>query len=205
MLRIYLDEKALVLAEEKISLPGFIQADPSAKLEAVLKEFLAPENSKDILYHTVSLKKAWTRVVEVFKLIEAAGGLVKNPSGDFLFILRHGKWDLPKGKKERGESYEECAIREVREECGLKNLELIGKLPSTYHIYYLKGKPVIKHSHWYGMYCSEMGMLTPQEEEGITEVRWMSMTEIKNTVLKNTYPSVRDLIGEALRNEQAKF
>ena len=39
-------------------------------------------------------------------------------------IFRRGKWDLPKGKLDKGEKIEDCAVREVEEETGLKNVKL---------------------------------------------------------------------------------
>ena len=53
--------------------------------------------------------------------IIAAGGLVTNENNELLMIFRRGKWDLPKGKLDKGETIEECAIREVEEETGIGN------------------------------------------------------------------------------------
>ena len=52
--------------------------------------------------------------------IQAGGGLVENEKGEILFMFRKGKWDLPKGKLDPGESYESCALREVQEETGYR-------------------------------------------------------------------------------------
>lgn len=59
------------------------------------------------------------------KFILAAGGLVKNTEDQWLLIFRLGKWDLPKGKLENGETPEAAALREVEEECGIKNCQLL--------------------------------------------------------------------------------
>ena len=56
--------------------------------------------------------------------IQAGGGLVENEKGEILFMFRRGKWDLPKGKLDPGESLENCALREVKEETGIRILEL---------------------------------------------------------------------------------
>ncbi|MGF1926130.1 MAG: NUDIX domain-containing protein, partial [Bacteroidia bacterium] len=67
--------------------------------------------------------------------IKAAGGLVENAKREYLFIFRNKKWDLPKGKVEKGEKIKVAAVREVEEECGVK-IERRGKrLCKTYHVY----------------------------------------------------------------------
>ena len=43
-------------------------------------------------------------------LVVAAGGVVTNKKGKVLFIYRNDKWDLPKGKLDKGETLEECAV-----------------------------------------------------------------------------------------------
>ena len=50
-------------------------------------------------------------------------------------MFRRGKWDLPKGKLDPGETLEACALREVREETGVGQLELIKFLLVTEHEY----------------------------------------------------------------------
>jgi 8-oxo-dGTP pyrophosphatase MutT (NUDIX family) len=52
-------------------------------------------------------------------IIKAGGGIVVNEQNEVLLIYRRGKWDLPKGKLDDGETIEECALREVKEETGL--------------------------------------------------------------------------------------
>ena len=61
-------------------------------------------------------------------VVQAGGGLVRNQSGKMLFIFRKGKWDLPKGKIDKGETLEKGAKREVKEETGVKNLSSMGWL-----------------------------------------------------------------------------
>ena len=107
--------------------------------------------------------------------VEAAGGYVlragkKEP--DVLMIYRRGKWDLPKGKMDLGESEAECALREVREEVGISKLTLERSLGTTIHGYERKGKYKIKTTHWYAMHTPETSFV-PQEEEDIEAVDWM--------------------------------
>ena len=104
-----------------------------------------------------------------FIFIEAAGGLIKNDKNEYLFIYRHNKWDLPKGKLDKGELPEHAAVRECQEECGLKDITLLDFLVNTYHIYEFKKGWAFKKTYWYNMLCNETN-LVPQLEESITAV-----------------------------------
>jgi len=131
-----------------------------------------------------------------FTVIEAAGGIVRNEKGELLMIYRLGKWDLPKGKQEPGELLKDCAIREVGEETGLKNITLNGKAGETYHAYNAYGKHFLKTSHWYHMTCSEYQQLVPQTEEDITAIEWVDEAKLKEA-LQNTYPSIKDILNRS--------
>lgn len=134
------------------------------------------------------------RVINDFSKITevrvAAGGKVTNSNGDILFIKRENVWDLPKGFIEKGESLEEGAIREVEEETGISDLGIIDKFKTTYHTYRYHGKLVLKISHWYNMESEFKGKLTPQVEEGITDVKWLNSSEVKEA-LKNTWENIK--------------
>lgn len=127
------------------------------------------------------------------RVIEAAGGLVQNEDGKYLFIYRHGRWDLPKGKLEPNEKKKDAAVREVEEECGLKIKKLKEKIMKTYHVYEIKGKPVLKISHWYAMDAKGSQKLIPQTEEGITEVKWFAKQDF-SIVRANTFGNILDVI-----------
>ncbi|TDQ07078.1 NUDIX hydrolase [Pedobacter metabolipauper] len=133
------------------------------------------------------------------ELIKAAGGLVKSAKGNYLFIFRNKKWDLPKGKVEKGEKMKEAGLREVEEECGVKILTNDEKLCKTYHVYVLNNKLVLKKTNWYSMTVKGEPKLIPQKEEGITKAVWLAKTDLK-PVLKNTYPSIMQVLeaGELL-------
>ena len=128
-----------------------------------------------------------------YKIIEAAGGLVKNNKGEYLFIFRNGKWDLPKGKIEKGEGVKTAAIREVEEECGISKLKIVKELESTYHIYHLEEKAILKRTYWFEMMCEDDSKLVPQIEEGITEVKWISKKDLQQ-VNDNTYESIKEVM-----------
>lgn len=126
-------------------------------------------------------------------VIQAGGGLVENEKGEILFMFRRGKWDLPKGKLDPGETLEQCALREVEEETGLSRLEVIRFLLVTVHAYEERGKKIIKESHWWLMKASSQQTLVPQTEEDISELRWLHRKDF-NIVLDNTYPAIVDVL-----------
>ncbi|QCX37999.1 NUDIX domain-containing protein [Aureibaculum algae] len=132
----------------------------------------------------------WQHFTSAFKIIEAGGGKVFNDKNEVLFIFRNDKWDLPKGKIEKGETIEETAIREVEEETGIEKLKISHQLQTTYHIYKHKKKYVLKVSYWFKMTSDFKGELFPQLEEGITKVVWLSDTETEKA-LQNTYKNIK--------------
>jgi 8-oxo-dGTP pyrophosphatase MutT (NUDIX family) len=137
-------------------------------------------------------KAVWKK----FLLVKAGGGLVRNGEGQYLFMLRRGIWDLPKGKLDPGETIEQCAVREVGEETGLQGVQLGAPLLVTYHTYDENGKHILKESHWFRMNATDLKGLKPQQAEQITELRWVDGEAMK-VLLRNTFPSVRDVIGAA--------
>jgi 8-oxo-dGTP pyrophosphatase MutT (NUDIX family) len=130
--------------------------------------------------------------------IIAAGGLVLNEHGDLLMIFRRGKWDLPKGKLDKGESIEHCALREVMEETGLERVGLDRLITIGYHEYFDQyvDADVIKETHWYLMKAPGNQPLVPQTDEDIMEIKWVKKTEL-TTYLENTYPNIIEVITKA--------
>jgi 8-oxo-dGTP pyrophosphatase MutT (NUDIX family) len=126
-------------------------------------------------------------------LLLAAGGLVENEKGEILFMFRRGKWDLPKGKLDPGETLEECALREVEEETGVGQLELKKFLLQTLHEYEELGKVIQKKTHWFYMTTTSHQSLIPQTEEDITELRWIAPADFE-IVLRNTYPAIVEVL-----------
>ncbi|WP_316815535.1 NUDIX hydrolase [Pedobacter nyackensis] len=154
---------------------------------------------KSFLLLTEDPKAVFTKIKESCLIIKAAGGLVSSSKGNYLFIFRNKKWDLPKGKVEKGERMKEAAVREVEEECGVKISTNDEKLCKTYHVYTLGAKIVLKKTNWYRMTVKGEPKLVPQKEEGITKASWLSKTELE-PVVANTYPSIMDVLeaGELL-------
>ena len=130
-----------------------------------------------------------------FEILVAAGGLVVNAENEILLMHRLGHWDLPKGKMEKGETEQVSAVREVQEETGITEVRLHEKLVDTYHTYELNGRKILKRTAWFLMTVPGKPELTPQTEEGITEVMWLSQ-ELMEVYLENSYPSIH-IVWEA--------
>ncbi len=144
-----------------------------------------------IFHHDIDVLRESFR--NCFKNIDAAGGLVRNKDGKYLFIFRRGKWDLPKGKVNKNESFQKAAIREVQEECGLKKIEITIPLLNTYHTYILEGNLVLKKTYWFEMRNKGDDSLIPQTEEDITGIKWFGREETQE-IIDNTYKSVIDVM-----------
>jgi len=190
--------------------PVIITSDPNEGKDASLyfrftgrKELLKIlrlfEKYEDIPSLTVfhpNFKDLRKALKSCFRIIKAAGGLVKNQQGEILFILRNGIWDLPKGKLERGETYQEGALREVSEECGIRGLFNAQRLTTTFHVYRLNGKPVLKKTIWFNMEINGTADTKPLTIEGITEARWFAPADLQGP-LSNTYPSIKHVLKKA--------
>ncbi len=126
--------------------------------------------------------------------IRAAGGVVWNQNKQILFIHRLKKWDLPKGKMEKGEEAPLTALREVSEECGIPEPDIIRWIQATYHTYSIKGQYVLKRTDWFEMISSFTGELTPQLEESIDKVTWLDWPNTSEFIFKNTYETIKEVL-----------
>lgn len=146
------------------------------------------------LFYVSKYKKTVKFLDNKFKEVHAAGGIVEKDE-NVLFIYRLEKWDLPKGHVEKGEDFSETAVREVEEECGI-TVNLGIKIGETWHTYVHKDRDVLKCTHWYKMTCKDDTTLKPQVEESIEEVKWIDKSKVSETVLKDTYASIREIYEE---------
>jgi 8-oxo-dGTP pyrophosphatase MutT (NUDIX family) len=198
MLSVFVQEKVIKIPLHESDLNSCNKIIQINKLQDIEKVFFEFVNSSDneICLQNKNIKMLPDLFYANFKLIEAAGGIVKNKDGKYLFIYRNGYWDLPKGKIEKGEDIKTCALREVEEECAISGLTIINDLSPTYHMYELKkNKWAVKVSYWFEMYTSDTKAPIPQTEEGITEAVWLAPSELEK-VRQNTYPSILQLINE---------
>lgn len=205
-IKIYFDEKPVYLCDEIDANLNEILHHPDAvfmdeisgpAIKSLLHEIDKEQFHAGVIWHKdmETLKKAFFKH---FKAIEAAGGIVENDKKELLFIYRLNKWDLPKGKLEKGEKLDECAKREVEEETGAAKLTLKKKIGETYHTYNAFGKHFLKTSHWYHMITKGKQNLVAQTEEQITGIKWVDITGIAEP-LANTYPSIRDILEKFLK------
>ena len=151
------------------------------------------ESSKYVAIVTDNPESAFERLKAEFKWVEASGGVVTNVSGDLLMIRLRGRWDLPKGHVEQGESSRVAAQREVEEETGIR-AEVVGNAPLaySYHTYNTYGEWEIKRTAWWAM-RSEGGEPKAQSEEGIAAVEWWKRAT-RGERLKTTYPTTKRLV-----------
>jgi len=124
-----------------------------------------------------------------YKVLKAAGGIVRNKENKILMMLRLKKWDLPKGKLDKGETSKVAAIREVEEECGVK-AKLGVKICTTFHTYTYKNEDILKQTKWYAMDLLDDSNMKPQAEENIEKLSWMDQKQT-NSALLNSYSSIR--------------
>ena len=156
-------------------------------------EFIKQSNSLNICITHEDVEFLMECVFSPYHFIEAAGGLVVNKDKEMLFIFRRGKWDLPKGKMEEGETPEICAEREIEEETGVNQLQLIHKIIDTYHIYEERGQQILKKTYWYYFTTNFEGTPKPQIEEDISSISWIGKENLAMP-LSNTYDSIMDVI-----------
>ena len=190
MYKVFVNDCPIILTDNKnISSVYNIVEFKSDRIYQIVERLFQNELGGICLFCS-SLKDNWEAFKSQFKIQEAAGGKVLNANNEVLFIYRFNKWDLPKGKLEKGETIEEGAIREVQEECGITNLEVENQLETTYHIFTRKNKIILKITYWFLMKTDYTGKLTPQKEEGIEAVIYKSNSEIKKA-LENTYENIK--------------
>jgi len=161
-----------------------------------LYTFSKKNKKYDSITFVVNNKKSAKKTVTThFKVISAGGGVVYNEAKEVLVMKRLGKWDLPKGKADKGEKFRETAAREVTEECNVE-VAILTKVCTTWHTYRIHGKRILKRTKWYKMDCLNDKEMTPQVEEGIEELRWMNQNEIAEA-MENSYASIRFVLRSA--------
>jgi 8-oxo-dGTP pyrophosphatase MutT (NUDIX family) len=120
-------------------------------------------------------------MVEKMKRTESAGGIVVNGRGLVLVVSQHGtSWSLPKGRIEAGEDRLQAARREIYEESGITELELVEELGS-YERYRLSAtggdeRSEMKTIHMF-LFKTTQDKLSPVDPEN-PEALWMERAEV---------------------------
>ncbi len=192
MYKVFINNKCIFLTNDKDDFSGrtgkVLNYENEPEFLATIDEFEKNKTAENLFVLGPTKK-----IISLFPLIEAAGGLVKKNNGQLLFIFRYGRWDLPKGKMEDHETPQETALREVAEETGVTGLEITKELSPTYHVYRLNGKRVMKKTHWFEMSFKDDSNILPQAAEEITIVKWLGKKDIP-WIMVDSYASISELL-----------
>ena len=172
------------------SIDSLLKIMTEKKLKKTYSVTFTLKNKKEVIKY---LKKK-------FKVIKEAGGIVQNNENKILFIYRLGKWDLPKGKKDKGEKIKDCAVREVEEETNTK-VKIIKRNCTTWHTYTRYKKFILKKTVWYKMKCIDDSKMKGQKKEKIEKVRWME-NKIINEILINSYKSLSYVVMKYFKKDK---
>jgi 8-oxo-dGTP pyrophosphatase MutT (NUDIX family) len=143
-------------------------------------------------------KEVADRIKAMYKVMKAAGGVVLKDN-KWLLMYRRKKWDLPKGKLDRGEKSKAAAVREIEEETGVK-AKVRGKICTTWHTYTFQNSRILKRTKWYVLECIDDTAMQPQAEEDIEKLEWLPYVEVQK-ILVNSYSSIR-FVAEYLHKKQ---
>lgn len=204
MYEIFIANRALVFCETKEleGLPGkrFGKVVPYSydlNLVGLLKVMASGPDHADVAITHELPAIPYARTVSQMAWEEAAGGVVLTPDRkQILVIHRRGYWDLPKGKPLKNESTPESALREVREETGLKNVSIVKPIGSTSHVFVKSEIHVLKKTMWFEMVSGDRDV-KPQRSEDIDEVLWIDCSDLPQ-YLPKMYRSLQALVGRYL-------
>lgn len=195
MYKVFVKDIPIILStEKKMKEPFKTIPLKDVEFKKLVKKIFKGERLYINIYHK-NEEKFESFLRKQIKVVEAAGGLVKNKKGEVLFIRRNKKWDLPKGKIEKGESNEIAAVREVMEETGIRDLQIGDYLQTTYHIFKRNDKFRLKITYWYEMHSDFEGPFTPEISEGIKKVRWKNFEKTQKA-LSDSYENIKLLFPD---------
>jgi 8-oxo-dGTP pyrophosphatase MutT (NUDIX family) len=198
MYKVHFENRFILISPEPDRLQKyglFHKFNDTTELYRLITDFQANTELHSINIYGTDIKHLWRIFRIYFTEVGAAGGLVRHSSGRYLFIEKKGRLDLPKGHIDEGEEPEECAIREVREECGIEGHSIVKALEPSYHTYSWEGISYLKKTSWFLMNYEGKMITKPQEKEGITKVEWLLPDEISR-IKSTAWFSLMDLINQ---------
>ena len=196
MYKVFVNEKKLTLSKHPDDFEKKLRFEGFATLEIAV-DLLENTSCPEMNVYGDNIEEIWEDFTHMFKVVEAAGGVVRNSKEEVLFIRRLGKWDLPKGKIEKDEAVEQAALREVAEETGLEEMILEEFLNNTFHIYRERnGEKILKTTFWFNMLYLGNEEPKPQTEEGISEVSWKNKDQITSEVLPMTFKNIKLILDD---------
>lgn len=204
MYKIYINHSLLILCsldvyreldQSRIAL-SFMYNGSRKRLHNVVDLLEKSTKKQRTVIYSTDLKALWNDFKSIHQFRKAGGGIVLNEMGELLVIFRRGLWDLPKGHSKAGEKMRDTAVREVQEECGIKDLTIKAKIGHTFHVYRIKGRKVIKKTVWYHM-TTKKQILIPQTEEDIEQAIWVNPEKFIDEYDK--YSNIQDIIRKHFR------
>jgi len=207
MLKVHFENRFITISPEPDRLQKyglFHKFYSTDELYRIISDFQSDPHVSSINIYGPDIKYIWKIFRIYFTEVEAAGGLVKHTSGRYLFIEKRGKLDLPKGHIEGNEQPEECALREVSEECGIVGHKIIKPLEPSYHTYTWQGISYLKKTSWFLMDYNGKMVTEPQIKEGITRVEWLLPKEISK-IKSSAWLSLMDLINGSILNPHLPY
>lgn len=144
---------------------------------------------KKVFYNEDNLKKE-----DINNSVKRAKMLIINSNNEVLLGYGHNTYQIIGGHLEDNESYDECIVREVEEETGIK-LPLEKREPFLQIIYYCKDYPKEKlNSEYIINYYSIITDLKPNidkidltenEKEGLFEFRYIPLNKVLEELNNN--------------------
>lgn len=127
----------------------------------------------------------------------SAGGVVFRRDGEETLVLlirdAHRNWGFPKGHVEPGEQPADAALREVHEETGLAQVEVVAPVRTIEWEFQFRGRRIHKTCHFFAM-ITEHARTRPQRREGISACRWVSLPVGERLI---THANAREVLAAA--------
>jgi len=117
---------------------------------------------------------------------------------DFLLIQDlKGRWSVPKGHVESGETLEQTALREIGEETGLHNTRIVDKLDKVHFFYRFEGRLIFMTAFHFLLEAIDPDEpIVVEDSEGIVDAKWFA-AEHAEQILE--YKSLKDLLQRSLK------